>query len=210
MGRQRYQSKVAAWRGGVREPQYTYNWYFSLSAYVSAAIRHCGEGFSREQQLTSQSLDLSVMRKLEYFKHAIVISYETSNVVHLRIVCASAHVFLAFVSVFAVLGSGVSHCRSQWIFDGRVTFNSTTVLSDWHVEFTVTLLSVRTASLCVLALAQVSLPIQKTCCTFLVRFPIVLEWCFFHRQFIAKDLGIAFQWIGEARSFSMVLKVVAR
>ena len=82
---------------------------------MSAAKLHCEEGFSREQQLAGQSSYLSVMRKLEYFKHVIVISNETSNVVHLRIVCASAPAFLAFVPVFAVLGFSVSHCRSQWI-----------------------------------------------------------------------------------------------
>ena len=42
------------------------------------------------------------------------------------------------------------------IVDRSGSFKSTTVLSDWHHEFTVPLLSVRTASLCVLALAQVS------------------------------------------------------
>ena len=62
---------------------------------------------------------MSVLRKFEDFNHAIVISDETSNVVHLRIICASALAFFAFVPVFAVLGFSVSPCRSQWNFDSR-------------------------------------------------------------------------------------------
>ena len=74
------------------------------------------EGFSREQQLNNSGFVSVRVRKLERFKHTLVVRDVTTSVAHLRI-CASAPSLFASVSVSEVLGCGESPCRSQWDFD---------------------------------------------------------------------------------------------
>ena len=126
MKRRRCQPMVAAWR--VCEPQCVHAWLFLPSLWQLWKFE-VEKGFHMNSSWTIRVLCLSELRKLECFKHALVVSDVTLSVAHLRL-CASAPSLFASVSV--VLGCSVSPCRSQWDFDGHVVLVPTTVLNESH------------------------------------------------------------------------------
>ena len=111
-----------------------------------------GEGFSREQQLDNSDGASARVEEIRVFQSRTLVCDAIPDVAHLC-TCTNAPTLFVSVCAFAVLVHRVQICRSQWDFDGRVSFEVTTLLNA-ICDLTASLLSVRTGSSRTLDLAQ--------------------------------------------------------